>query len=422
MAVLTELPLDHETRAADLRRMKGIATGLLLVAAVVYAATTWWEANDAPGWVGYLRAAAEAGMIGGLADWFAVTALFRHPLGIPIPHTAIIPRKKDQLGESLSTFVGENFLLESTVRQRVDRIDVAGRVGAWVSQRANAERATAEIAAVLSGALTVVRDDHLRASLEFALMRRAAVTDVSRPLGRLLGQVVADGGHHGLVDVIVESTWTWIKDNRETVLRVVKGQAPTWSPTFVDDAVSRRVYDEVLRTAAEVRADPHHRIRATFDRLLAQLAVDLQQDPDTIARVQRAKDGLLTHPEARRVLDDLWSSLRDTLAELVEDPDSGLRQQVTDQLVALGDRLVAEPTLRDRVNGWAQDAAAHVVVGYRDQITSIITDTVEAWDAEETSARVEVQVGRDLQFIRINGFVVGALVGVILHAVTTVLV
>jgi uncharacterized membrane-anchored protein YjiN (DUF445 family) len=350
-----------------------------------------------------------------------VTALFRHPLGIPIPHTAIIPRKKDQLGQSLSTFVGENFLLEDTVRTRVARIDVAGRLGRWLVQPANARRATDELATALSGALAVMRDEDLRASLEFALMRRAATTDVSRPLGRFLAQVVVDGGHHGLVDVIIGNTWRWLRDNRETVVRVVRGQAPAWSPAFVDDAVSRRVYEEILRTATAVRDDPDHEIRATVDRLLTQLATDLQQDPDTIAKVQRAKDGLLTHPEAARILDELWTSLRATLADLVEDPDSGLRRQVSEQLTQLGDRLVHEPALRAKVDGWASDAAVHVVVGYREQITSIITDTVEAWDAEETSARVEVQVGRDLQFIRINGFVVGAMVGVVIHGLTEAL-
>ncbi len=401
--------------------MKRLATSLLLVAALVYVGTTAWEEAGAPAWVGYLRAAAEAGMIGGIADWFAVTALFRHPLGIPIPHTAIIPRKKDQLGASLSSFVGTNFLVESTVRGRVSRADAAGRLGGWLQDPANARRVSDEAAALLRGVLTVLRDEDIKAALEFQLMRRAATTPVSQPLGRLLGQVVADRAHAGLVDVIVASTWTWLRDNRATVLRVVEGQAPGWSPRFVDEAVSRRIYDEIMRVATATREDPDHEIRQTVDRLLTGLAVDLQRDPDTIHRVHRARDGLLTHPEARAVLDELWTSLRLTLTELVEDPDSGLRVQVSEQLTRLGGQLVEDEELRSKVNGWAEDAISHVVVGYQDQITAVISDTVQAWDAEETSHRVEVQVGRDLQFIRINGFAVGALVGLAIHGLTVLI-
>jgi len=409
---------DDEARRADLRRMKLVATGLIALAAVVYVVAVRWEDAGGPAWVGYLAAAAEAGMIGGLADWFAVTALFRHPLRIPIPHTAIIPRKKDQLGESLSTFVGDNFLQPASVRSRVGAVEVAPRLGQWLAQPANAERVSAEVTAWARGALQVLDDRRIRASVEFAVMRRLATMDVSQPLGALLGQVVADGAHRGLVDVIVDRTWLWLRDNRRTVLRVVAGQAPGWSPRFVDDLVATRIYDEIMRVATAVRADPEHEIRATFDRLLANLAVDLQHDPPTIARVERARDGLLTHPQSGELIDHLWSTARQSIVDLVEDPDSGLRPQVSDQLVRLGESLQQDPELAATVNRWVADGVVHVVTTYRGDVTAVISDTVRAWDAAETSARIELYVGRDLQFIRINGFVVGALVGVVIHALT----
>jgi uncharacterized membrane-anchored protein YjiN (DUF445 family) len=409
---------DDEARLADLRRMKLVATGLIALAAVVYVVAVRWEDAGGPAWVGYLAAAAEAGMIGGLADWFAVTALFRHPLRIPIPHTAIIPRKKDQLGESLSTFVGDNFLQADSVRSRVGAVDVAPRLGQWLAQPANAERVSAEVTAWARGALQVLDDRRIRASVEFAVMRRLATMDVSQPLGALLGQVVADGAHRGLVDVIVDRTWLWLRDNRGTVLRVVAGQAPGWSPRFVDDLVATRIYDEIMRVATAVRADPEHEIRATFDRLLANLAVDLQHDPQTIARVERARDGLLTHPQSGELLDHLWSTARQSIVDLVDDTDSGLRPQISDQLVRLGDSLQQDPELAATVNRWVADSVVHVVTTYRGDVTAVISETVRAWDAEETSARIELYVGRDLQFIRINGFVVGALVGVVIHALT----
>jgi uncharacterized membrane-anchored protein YjiN (DUF445 family) len=413
--------VSDEQRRHDLRRMKLVATGLIAVAAVVYVVATRWDARGGPEWVGYLAAAAEAGMIGGLADWFAVTALFRHPMRLPIPHTAIIPRKKDQLGDSLSTFVGENFLREQSVRARVDAVDVAPRVGAWLALPANADRVATEITAWAKGALTVLDDTRIRSSVEFAVMRRLATADVSQPLGRLLGQVVEDGAHRGLVDVIVDRTWLWLRDNRATVLRVVAGQAPGWSPRFVDDMVATRIYDEIMRVATAVRSDPDHEIRGTFDRLLANLALDLQHDGETIGRVERARDGLLTHPQTQDLLDHIWTTLRQSLLDMVSDPDSGVRPQISEQLVRLGGSLQTDPDLAAQANRWVSDGIAHVVTTYRDDVTAVISETVRAWDAEETSQRIELHVGRDLQFIRINGFVVGALVGVVIHALTVTL-
>ncbi len=407
-----------EQRRRDLRRMKVIATGLIALAAVVYVIAARAERAGGPEWVGYLAAAAEAGMIGGLADWFAVTALFKHPMRLPIPHTAIIPRKKDQLGDSLSTFVGDNFLQESSVRSRIDTVDVAPRLGRWLAEPENATRVSDEIAAWARGGLRVLGDHDVRATVEFAVMRRLATMDVSQPLGTLLRQIVTDGAHHGLVDVIVDRTWLWLRDNRATVLRTVAGQAPGWSPRFVDDLVAERIYNEIMRVAAEVRRDPEHDIRGTLDRLLANFADDLQHDLDTIHRVERARDELLTHPEARGLLDYLWTSAQQSLADMVDDPDSGLREQLRAQLLTLGASLQDDPELAAKVNRWVSDAIVHVTTAYRDDVTAVISDTVRAWDAEETSQRIELHVGRDLQFIRINGFVVGALVGVVIHALT----
>jgi uncharacterized membrane-anchored protein YjiN (DUF445 family) len=408
-----------EQRRRDLRRMKAVATGLIVAAAVVYVLAARWERADGPEWVGYLAAAAEAAMIGGLADWFAVTALFSHPLRLPIPHTAIIPRKKDQLGASLSTFVGENFLQETSVRARIDTVDVAVRLGAWLAVPANAARVSDEVAAWARGGLRVLSDHDVRATVEFAVMRKLATMDVSQPLGTLLAQIVRDGAHRGLVDVIVDRTWLWLRDNKPTVLTTLAGQAPGWSPRFVDDLVAERIYGEIMRVATEVREQPDHDIRGTLDRLLVNLAHDLQHDVSTIHRVERTRDELLTHPEARRLLDYLWTSAQQSLAEMVDDPASGLRTQISDQLRKLGSSLQEDAELSAKVNRWVADAVVHVVTSYRDDVTAVISDTVRAWDAEDTSRRIELHVGRDLQFIRINGFVVGALVGVVIHGLTT---
>jgi len=394
--------------------MKVGASALLLLAAVVYVLA---RRAGGHGWVGYVQAAAEAGMVGGLADWFAVTALFRHPLALPIPHTAIIPTRKDALGRNLSDFVGTNFLSEQVVRERLRNAEVPRRLGSWLAEPEHAARVTAELSRALHGAVDVLRDEDLRAVLEPVVLRRLAALPVGPTLGRLLAKVVADKAHHRLVDLVAAAVDDWLLANREQVIDLVARQAPAWSPEFVDRAVATRVYGELTRVSAEVRAQPEHAIRQALDRLLARFADDLSNDPATIERASGVLESLLAQPEVRRAFGDVISAGRRLLLEMVDDPDGELRTRLSGALADLGRRLDTDEVLRARVDAIVADAAGYVVTHYRDELTRTITDTVERWDGVETARKVELAVGRDLQFIRINGTVVGALAGVIIHAV-----
>ena len=406
-------PADR-VRRRGLVRMKVGASALLLLAAVVYVLA---RRAGGHGWVGYVQAAAEAGMVGGLADWFAVTALFRRPLALPIPHTAIIPTRKDALGRNLSDFVGTNFLSEQVVRERLRNAEVPRRLGSWLAEPEHAARVTAELARALRGAVDVLRDEDLRAVLEPVVLRRLAALPVGPTLGRLLAKVVADKAHHRLVDLVAAAVDDWLLANREQVIDLVARQAPAWSPEFVDRAVATRVYAELTRVSTEVRAEPEHAIRQALDRLLARFADDLSSDPATIERASGVLESLLAQPEVRRAFGDVISAGRRVLLEMVDDPDGELRTRLTGALADLGRRLDTDEVLRARVDAIVADAAGYVVTHYRDELTRTITDTVERWDGVETARKVELAVGRDLQFIRINGTVVGALAGVIIHAV-----
>ncbi|GAB3453142.1 DUF445 domain-containing protein [Actinophytocola sediminis] len=411
-------PIPGEAeKQRGLRKMKLVALSFLLGATVVFLATAFWQSAGAPGWVGYVKAAAEAGMVGALADWFAVTALFRHPLGIRIPHTAIIPTRKDALGNSLGEFVGTNFLAEDVVRDRLRRIGIGGRLGGWLAEPANAERVTAELATVVRGAVTVLRDEDVQAVLEQAVVRRVVAVPWGPPLGKLLAGVFADGSHHKLVDLMCDRAYEWVKNNHNSVLRVVSDRAPSWSPRFVDSMVADKVYGEVLSFAWLVKTDQDHPMRLAIDKFLAEFAVDLQTDPITMERAEQVKHQILEHREVQNVIGSAWSTAKGMLLDAAEDPSSELRKRVREGLAALGRRLAGDDALREKVDSWVEGAAAYVVLNYRDEITTLITDTVGRWDAEETSRKIELQVGRDLQFIRINGTVVGALAGLLIYAV-----
>ncbi len=409
---------DELTKRRALRRMKAVATGLLLLASVVYVVARWQEHAGAPAWVGYVRAAAEAGMVGALADWFAVTALFRRPMGLPIPHTAIIPTRKNEIGDSLGNFVGTNFLAEAVVRDRLRQADVGARVGAWLARPDNAERLTSELSTALRGAVTVLRDDDVRVVLEQAVVRRLEEQPWGPPLGRLLGQVVAEGSHHRLVDLLCDRAYEWVRDNEETLRRVVSERAPSWSPRFVDSMVGDRVYGEVLTFARAVRDDPNHRVRLMLDDFLAQFARDLREDPEAMARAERFKREVLAHPAVQGLAASLWSRAKEMLLSAAEDPSSELRIRVRGGIESLGTRLVTDPEMRGKAERWLETAVVHVVENYRHELTSLISDTVRRWDGVETARKVELQVGRDLQFIRINGTVVGALAGLAIHTLS----
>lgn len=408
------IPNEAEKKRA-LRRMKLVALSFLLGAAVVFLVMSLWPGE--PAWTGYVKAAAEAGMVGALADWFAVTALFKHPLGIPIPHTAIIPTRKDALGDSLGEFVGANFLSEQVVRDRLRRVGVASRLGGWLAEPANAERVTAELATVIRGVVAVLRDEDVQEVMEQAVVKRVVAVPWGPPLGKLLAGVFADGTHHKLVDLMCERAYEYVKDNHSTVLRVVSDRAPTWSPKFVDSMVADKVYGEVLQFTWLVKTDPNHPMRLAIDKFLAEFASDMQTDPATMARAEVVKQQVLEHPEVQNVIGSTWSTAKRLLLDAAEDPSSELRKRVREGLISLGRKLTEDDALREKADSWVEGAAAYIVLNYRDEITTLITDTVQRWDAEETSRKIELQVGRDLQFIRINGTVVGSLAGLLIYTV-----
>ncbi|MET3986173.1 uncharacterized membrane-anchored protein YjiN (DUF445 family) [Streptomyces sp. PvR034] len=414
-----------EERQRGVRRMKTTATGLLILVALVYVLAKWAQhaggGGGDGGWAGYVAAAAEAGMVGALADWFAVTALFRRPLGLPIPHTAIIPTKKDQLGVSLGEFVGENFLSSDVVRTRLHALGIGGRLGAWLAEPAHADRVTDELATALRGALTVLRDSDVQAVVGEAITRRAENAEIAPGLGKTLERIVADGGHRRAVDLVCVKAHDWLVTHGESVMDAVQGGAPGWTPRFVDRKIGDRVYKELLRFVTEMRDMPEHPARGAVDRFLSDFAADLQSDTDTRARVERLKSEVLARGEVQDIIASAWSAVRTMILSAAEDEQSELRLRVRASLISLGSRLATDGRLQAKVEGWIEGAVVYVVTTYRTEITSLITDTVAGWDAEHTSRKIEAHIGRDLQFIRINGTVVGALAGLLIYTVSRAL-
>ncbi len=411
-------PADAERRRR-LVRMKIIATAMLVLMACIFVVA--FALQDRHPWLGYVRAAAEAGMVGALADWFAVTALFRRPLGLPIPHTAIIPTRKDAIGSSLSEFVATNFLSEEVIREKLSRFSLAAKLGGFLSSPQGAERVTAELASAIRGISNVLKDDEVAGVLEAIARRKIAETKVGPPLGRIAGEVFARGEHHPLVDFIIDRVYIWIRDNYSLVSRVVSQRAPSWSPRFLDGLVADRIYQEVETFAFAVKTDPQHQLRIALDKFLAEFAVDLQQDPQTIAKAEVIKERIMDNDQVRVLATGAWRSIKETLLAAADDPESPLRVSVHQSLVSFGHKLQDDEATASKVDSWVADIAGYLSRNHARNITGIIDETIARWDGEATSRKIELQVGRDLQFIRINGTVVGALAGLVIYTLATAL-
>jgi uncharacterized membrane-anchored protein YjiN (DUF445 family) len=414
--IVTANPELDEQRRRGLRRMRTLAVSLLVLAAVVYIVT-----RDRDGFLGFVNAGAEASMVGAIADWFAVTALFKHPLGLPIPHTALIPRRKEELGRSLQEFVGENFLQEDIIRERIDAAQLSRRFGTWLGTEANARRVVDEAATVLHLGLARVRDEDMVALVEEALLPRFLAEPVSPVAGSLLQEIVADGAHHGLVDLALDEAHRWLTGNEETFVEIVGERAPWWSPPAINDRVTHRLHLEAVSWIEDIRSDPYHHARSALDSALAQLAHDLLHDEATQERMERLKDRVLSHPQLVVTATSLWNAFRRALMESLDDEQGPLRQRALVELTRFGERLQADDALRAKLDRYASDLAVFAVGRYGDELTAVITHTIDRWDGREAARKIELHVGRDLQFIRINGTIVGGLVGVLIHTVSVLL-
>ncbi len=417
---MTQLSPADQVRLSALRRMKAVALGALIFMAIVFViAFAFQERLD---WLAYVRAAAEGGMVGALADWFAVTALFRRPLGLPIPHTAIIPSRKDEIGRSLGEFVETNFLEASVVRAKLSNTAIAQRAGEWLREAPHAERVATEGAAVASAVLNALSDDDVRDLITDLAREHLVSPEWGPPAGAWLGKIVEADAHHGAVDLAVDSISTWLDANAVAFNGLISRRLPSWVPKLAHRFVDDTAYNEAVRFIHAVQADSQHPARLAVDGYLNRLADNLQHDPATRAKLENAKATLFDSPRVGALAAEAWNTAKAGLLTALADPESGLRRRAAQALQEIGARLTNDAALQHRVDMWVSDAAVFLVDRYRHDIASIITDTVERWDPAETTEKIELMVGRDLQYIRLNGTFVGALAGLAIFTIAHALI
>ncbi len=404
--------------------MKIVATAMLLVAALIYLFTRYLEHRDGAdvaAWVGYVRAASEAGMVGALADWFAVTALFKHPLGLPIPHTALIRKKKDEIGDQLGGFIEDNFMTPEVIVQRAEQLDMPRRVATWLADPANAPRVSDEAARALKLASEMLRDEDIEQFIQAAL-RWAAEPEWAPPIGRILDQLIAEERLEPVFQLLCDRAHEWALGSQEVIDRVVEADVgPSWKPKFVSVLVGDKIYRELVDFTEKVRNDPQHDLRKSMHQFVEKFAHDLQHDPQMVARFEGIKHELVGSDEVAGAASTAWNTGKAVIEQMLADPNSTLRNTLSDAVINLGVRIRDDRPLQEKMNGWVARVANHVATNYSREIISVITETVRGWDADDTSRKIELQVGRDLQFIRINGTVVGSLAGLVIYTISVLI-
>jgi len=407
---------DDATRLAELASMRRVATGLLVLAGIIYLIARALE--SAHPWLGYVRATAEASLVGGIADWFAVTALFRHPLGIPVPHTAIIPTQKDRIGRILGGFVQNHFLARDVLSAKLRSMRLAERIARWMSTPENAERLARHVAVGVAQAVRNMPEGEVKELIRESAVARLQHMQLAPVLGNVLEAATKDDRHQQLLDEALVLLRVAVSKNRELIREKIREESPWWVPAAVDEAFHQRVIDGAERMIEEVYADRAHPLRRQFDAAFDNFVERLRHSPEMIARTEAWKDNLLEHPMVTEFAGSLWDRARRAAETFSADPKADILHPIERGIASVGESLLASEERLGELDDFLTSFIAGVLEQHRHEVGDLIADTVKQWDPKLASDRIELAVGRDLQFIRLNGTLVGGLAGLIIYTLS----
>ena len=408
-----------ELRTRRLAAARRRATALLGAVTILFVVVTAVGAHGTL--LTYLQAGAEAAMVGGVADWFAVTALFRRPLGLPIPHTAVIVERKDQFAATLGQFVQENFLNGDVLAERIGSARIASRLADWLADTGNAARFAGHAADMVVRAADGLRDEDVQRVLTAELTRAADSVEVAPLAGRVVRIIIAGGHHAELFDTITSGTDRYLAEHYAELRDRFEAEAPRWVPDMVYGRAFDRLYARLRERLAAMAADPDDETRMQFEDWIAGLPDRLETSPELRERGENIKREILGSALLRDWSSSLWKNAKETLRIQAADPESELRRRLADALAAGGRRLGSDTSLQESLERVVESGARALADQFHDELAGLVTGTIQRWDAEQTSSQLELLLGRDLQFIRINGTVVGAGVGLALHAIAMAL-
>jgi uncharacterized membrane-anchored protein YjiN (DUF445 family) len=417
MRMESATPAAATQPARPRRNLHRVATGLLVAMLLLYGVATLYVPSYP--WLGIVRAFAEAAAVGALADWFAVVAMFRHPLGLPIPHTAIIPRNKDRIGASLGRFVEQNFLEPELLNAKLADVDLARHAADWLKQEGRSTAIANRVTDLLPQLLDAVEDEDVSRFISDQLLARVGEIEAAPLAGEVLGMLTQNDRHQEIMDALLKSGSRLLEEYDGMIRqKITENTAWLFRKFALDAVVTKTLLSAAEQQLKEVSEDPAHPWRARFDQAVREFVTKLTTSPEYLARGEKLKAELLEHPAVRTYVAGLWGEIKSAVRRDAARPASKLKERVAAVIVGFADAILADPALRAKVDGWAKATIVRTVTSRRREVGLLITETMRRWDARTFTDKIEQEVGNDLQYIRLNGTIIGGLAGVAIYAVT----
>lgn len=409
--------MNDEAKRKQLRKYKAFATGLFLLMAAIFVGTTLLQKNVDSHWVGYVRAFSEAAMVGALADWFAVTALFRHPLGLPIPHTNLIENSKQRLGDNLGSFVVSNFLSPQNIRPYMMKLRISGFVGEWLTKEKNQDILIKNLSDIVLDILNKLDDTAVSQFISKKVQEMTDDIKLNKIVGNGISYIIEKNDHQRIVTNLSSQIKNYIVENDELIKERVKKGSYTFIPSFVDNKIADKIASGLSDFFREIEEDPRHEIRGLITQKIQEFSVDIKEDPKWDEEFKNIKNDLLKGDKLNEYSNDIWISIKNTLKTELQEEESSLKKYLAKNLNEFSENLKTDENLQNKIDDWIRVTAYKYILRNTHQFGNLISSTVGNWQGKELSEKLELEVGKDLQFIRVNGTLVGGLVGLIIYTI-----
>ncbi len=409
--------MNDELKRKQLRKYKAFATGLFVLMTVIFIITSILQKNDDSHWIGYIRAFSEAAMVGALADWFAVTALFNYPLGLKIPHTNLIENSKERIGDNLGNFVVSNFLSPQNIRPYIQKLKVSHFVGDWLSKERNQDKLVNEVSNIVLDILNKLDDS---AVVNFIGKKAKEMSDdlkINQIVGNGIDYVLNKNDHQRLITNLSKQIKDYVVNNQEMVKERVKKESYFLVPKFVDDAIAEKITSGLSKYFDELENDENHSLRNEITKKLYSFSQEVQTEQKWEDEFRGIKNDFLKEEKLHQYSKDIWNSIKKSLSKELEEEQSALKTYLKRNLSELSQNLQTDEKFQHKIDHWVRVTAYKYILKNTHQFGDLISSTVGNWQGKELSEKLELEVGKDLQFIRVNGTLVGGLVGLIIYTV-----
>ncbi|MDC8106210.1 DUF445 domain-containing protein [Chryseobacterium sp. PTM-20240506] len=409
--------MNDEAKRKQLRKYKAFATGLFVLMAIIFVITTVLQKTNPSHWIGYVRAFSEAAMVGALADWFAVTALFRHPLGLPIPHTNLIENSKERLGDNLGSFVVTNFLSPQNIRPYIQKLKISNFVGEWLTKEKNQEILIKNLSDIVLDILNKLDDSVVSDFITKKVSEMSNGIKLNVIIGNGINYLLDKNDHQRIITNLSKQIKEYIIENDEMIEERVKKGSYSFIPSFVDNKIAEKIANGLSDFFKEVEEDPQHEIRSLISKKIYEFSSDLKEDPKWEGEFKNIKNEILKNDKLSQYSNDIWSSIKNTLTKELQEDHSSLKNYISKNLNEFSENLKTDEKLQNKIDHWVRVTAYKYILRNTHQFGNLISSTVGNWKGKELSEKMELEVGKDLQFIRVNGTLVGGLVGLIIYTI-----